>query len=133
MDGSAALAWALPDESSRAAEGLLERLSPGDVFWVPALWWYEIANALLSAERRGRLPEAAALRAFEFYGRLPLRVDEVPDAVSAARCHALAREHRLSAYDASYLELAGRRGIALASLDKRLRFAAGKAGVEIRH
>jgi predicted nucleic acid-binding protein len=131
LDSSVALAWAFPDEGSARAERLLARASRRDGFWVPALWWYEIANALTMAERRGRLPEADRLRLTELFGMLPLHTDTFLDSDIAWRLHVLAREYALSAYDAAYLELAQRRGLALATLDRRLSRAARLAGVRV--
>ncbi|MEI9478624.1 MAG: type II toxin-antitoxin system VapC family toxin [Deltaproteobacteria bacterium] len=58
LDASIALAWALPDEASDQADRFLSRVTAKDVLWVPSLWWYEVANALVVAERRKRLTEA---------------------------------------------------------------------------
>lgn len=126
-----ALAWALPDEKSAAAEKFMEQVSKDSTIamLVPALWWYEIANALTSARRRQRLSEADAVRLVELYGQLPLQTDASLGSESAWRHHALAIEHGLSAYDAAYLELAQRSGAGLASLDERLCAAARKAGL----
>ena len=129
IDSSIALAWALPDETSGEAERFLKRISTGDLFWVPALWWYEIANALLTAQRRKRLTEAARVRLMELYRRLPVRTDPALDSDAIVRFHTLALEHNLSAYDAAYLDLAQRRGLRLATVDRVLRLAARKAGV----
>lgn len=129
LDASLALSLGLPDESSARAERFLRELAPRTPLWVPSLWWYEIANALLAAERRKRLSEAAGLGLLELYRSLPLETDaaEGPDVLW--RLRALGREHGLSAYDAAYLELAARRQSGLASLDKALVSAARKAGV----
>ena len=68
LDASLALAWALPDETSIQAERFLNRLTAKDVLWVPSLWWVEIANALIVAERRKRLTEADGTRLKKLYG-----------------------------------------------------------------
>jgi predicted nucleic acid-binding protein len=70
LDSSVALAWVLPDETSSRADRLLDAASPRSVFWVPALWWYEVADALTMAQRRKRLREADRVRAAELYGLL---------------------------------------------------------------
>jgi predicted nucleic acid-binding protein len=62
LDCSVALAWALPDEGSSRAEKFLAGLSPDSALWVPALWWYETSNALVTAERRHRLQEGESRR-----------------------------------------------------------------------
>lgn len=133
LDCSMALAWGLPDETSRRADRFFAQLTPETVLWVPALWWYEVANAVTVAQRRHRLSEADAMRLIELYGMLPIRTDVHlnPDAVW--RFARLAEEFTLSAYDAAYLELAERRGLALATLDRRLITAAEAAGVAIVH
>jgi predicted nucleic acid-binding protein len=131
LDCSLALAWALPDESSERADRFLAQASRKIIFWVPALWWYEITNALTMAQRRHRLSEADRTRMIELFGLLPIQTDTLlnPDAVW--RFHGLAQEHHLSAYDAAYLELAHRRGLGIATLDRLLVRAARKAGVKV--
>jgi predicted nucleic acid-binding protein len=131
IDSSIALAWALPDETSKEAERFLSRISMRSVLWVPALWWYEMANALLMAQRRKRLTEAEKIRLMELYRKLPIRSDMMLDSDSMWRFHTLAIEYNLSAYDASYLELAQRRGIGLATVDRPLRLAAQRAGIKV--
>lgn len=133
LDCSLALAWALPDETSKRADRFLAELPNGSLLWVPALWWYEVSNALTMAQRRRRLTESEARRIVELYEALPLQTDAnlSPDAMW--RFLALAKEHILSAYDTAYLELAQRKGIGLATLDKRLAGAARKAGIQVPH
>lgn len=133
LDCSLALAWALPDETSKRADRFLTRLSRTDVLWVPALWWYEIANALTMARRRQRLREADYVRLVELYGMLPVQTDVHLNSDTVRRFQALAQEYGVSAYDAAYLELAQRRRIGLATLDHRLLAAAQKAGVKVAH
>jgi predicted nucleic acid-binding protein len=129
IDSSIALAWALPDETSKEAERFLSRLSIRSILWVPALWWYEMANALLMAQRRKRLTEAGRIRLMELYRKLPIRTDMMLDSDIMWRFHTLAMEYNLSAYDAAYLELAQRRGLGLATVDQHLHGAAQKAGI----
>ena len=129
IDSSIALAWALPDERSKEAERFLSRVSIQSVLWVPALWWYEVANALLMAQRRKRLTEAGRIRLMELYRKLPIRTDMMLDSDIMWRFHTLALEYNLSAYDAAYLELAQRRGLGLATVDHHLHGAAQKAGI----
>jgi predicted nucleic acid-binding protein len=133
LDSYVALAWALPDEASSRADRLLAGARRGSVFWVPALWWYEVADALTVAQRRGRLAEADRVRIIELYGMLPIQTDSAPDVNTVWRLNALAEEHALSAYDAAYLELAQRRGLRMATLDQRLIRAARRTGVRIAH
>ena len=131
LDCSLALAWALPDETSDRAERLLAQLSPESTLWVPALWWYELANALLTAQRRKRLAEADRLRAMQLYGALPIQTDTLLNPHTVGRLHALGKEYGLSAYDASYLDVAQRRDLELATLDHPLMTAARRAGIRL--
>ena len=93
---------------------------------VPSVFWHELRNLLLSAERRGRIDENHADASMARLRRLPIySVDDADDHVVMA----LARAHRLTAYDAGYLALAIREGCVLASLDRRLNDAAVAEGV----
>lgn len=130
IDSSFALAWALPDESSTRADRFLGRLGEDDLLWVPVLWWYEVANALLMAQRRRRISEADRLAMIQLYERLPIHADAHVTVHTIRQIQSLALSHRLSAYDAAYLELAMRKNLALATMDKALLQAARAAGVE---
>ena len=131
LDSSFALAWALPDETSEQADRFFNRIKGKYTFWVPTLWWYEISNALIMAQRRRRLTEPDRIRLIEIYETLPIQTDVLlgPDIIR--RFHALAQDHGLSAYDTAYLELAQRKGFELATLDQNLIKAARKAGVKV--
>ena len=131
VDSSIALALALPDEASEHADHFFGRITGGSVLWVPALWWYEMANALIGAQRRKRLTERDRMRLIELYRMLPIQTDTVLDPDAMHRFQTLAMEHELSAYDAAYLELAQRKGLGLATLDQRLQSAALRAGVKV--
>lgn len=130
VDASITLSWLLPDEQRSEAQAAIRQVR-GDVGLAPAGWPIEVTNGLLLAERRQRItPEQtdallARLRA------VAIRVAEAPDRTSVDAILSLAREHRLTAYDASYLELALRERAAIASLDDRLKAAARRAGVGI--
>lgn len=129
VDASVALAWCFEDEASSDAEASLERLLAEGAI-APAHWPLEIANALRSAERRGRVAESdmAKLRAM----LISLPVEVVPVELSTALSVIdTARTHDLSAYDATYLHLAEVRGLGLATIDERLRTACQSAGVPL--
>lgn len=116
VDASVAAAWILPDEHSTSAEALKIEIAERSMM-VPTLWWAETRNLLLMAERRGRIDEAVTVKALAQLARLPVAFDSEPEEGALL---SLARAHQLSAYDALYLELARRKGSALATLDKRL-------------
>ncbi len=130
IDPSMALAWALPDEVSEDADQFLGQVESGSVFWVPPWGWYEITNALLMAQRRKRLSEVGRIRLIELYRGRPIETDMALDSDTIGRLSALSTEYNISAYDAAYLELAQRRGMGLATVDRRLRSAAQNAGVK---
>jgi predicted nucleic acid-binding protein len=94
---------------------------------VPALWWFEVRNILVINERRKRLTESDSAAFLTKLGRLRFTIDRSPGEADVLM---LARRHRLSVYDASYLELALRDGISLATLDNQLVSAASAAGSE---
>lgn len=124
-DASVAAAWVLPDEEAALADLALDRLGR-DAAQVPDVFWHELRNLLLSAERRGRIDRSHADASMERLRRLPIRC---PGEADDRHVMALARDHGLTAYDASYLALAIREGCALASLDRRLIEAATAEGV----
>lgn len=124
-DASIAGAWLLPDEEATLAEEALNRLAD-ETACVPSLFWDEVRNLLLSAERRGRVVPGYADASMARIRRLPFQ-----SAWEAEDRHILqlARTHGLTAYDASYLALAVREGCPLVSLDYRLNAAARAEGV----
>ena len=124
-DASVAAAWVLPDEEAAVADLALDRLGE-ETATVPEVFWHELRNLLLSAERRGRIDARHADASMARLRRLRI---VCPGEVGDREVMALARAHRLSAYDASYLALAVREGCALASLDRRLNEAAAAEGV----
>jgi predicted nucleic acid-binding protein len=126
LDASAALAWMLPEESP-AAEQARARIATDNAL-VPALWWFELRNGLIINERRGRITEDEAA---DFLHRVDQFAIAVDDAPGGAALMALARRHRLTAYDAAYLELALREGVPLATLDGSLAAAARAEGVPV--
>ena len=129
LDASVTLAWCFDDESTPAAWALLDRLrtTPGHV---PALWELEIGNILLGAERRRRITQARAAMFLGILGELDIRVD--PDHPGRAFRDVLpiARAQRLTTYDATYLELAMRLGLPLATKDSTLLRAANAVRVK---
>jgi predicted nucleic acid-binding protein len=120
LDASIAACWAFEDEDHPTATLALERIR-SDEARVPSLWWFEVRNTLIVNERRGRLAEADTATFLRGLSRLGVTVDRSPE---EAGVMTLARKHRLTVYDASYLELAQRETLALATLDADLMRAA---------
>ena len=129
IDGSAALGFLMPDEQAPGALAALDALDDGVPAYVPAHWRIEVANGLLTAERRKRISQAAASEALQALFSLPIEIDEETARHVAGAIIGLARQYRLTVYDAAYLELAMRRGATLATGDAALAKAAKAAGV----
>ena len=129
LDCSVAIRWCLPDESNAYADAVLILLSTDTEAVVPSIWWLEIVNVLLVAERRRRTTEVQTLEALAVLRALPIIVDANTAERSTSETLALAREYNLAAYDAAYLELARREGLLLATIDNRLSAAARDCGV----
>jgi predicted nucleic acid-binding protein len=127
VDASVTACWAFRDEDHPVADAALERLRADDAA-APALWWFEVRNILVVNERRRRLAEADSAAFLRDLARLPILLDRTPQEGEVLR---LARTHRLSAYDAAYLELARRTGVALATLDAALVRAARAEAVPL--
>jgi predicted nucleic acid-binding protein len=127
LDASIALCWALADEDSDIAAKALAFAQTGQVL-VPTIWWFEVRNALIMNERRGRMTDADTTQFLRLLERLPIAVDRLPDESVVL---SLVRRHRLSVYDASYLELAVRSRAPLATLDAALAKAAEEEGVSV--
>lgn len=130
LDASLTLAWHFFDEKSSKTEALLERASDEGIV-VPGHWFLEVANSLISGERRKRTTTDLSARFVEWLGSLPIEIDTLDDRAIFSLIMPLARAHRLSVYDGLYLELAERRGLPLATLDEALAAAAKAIGVEV--
>lgn len=130
LDASVALAWCFADESSESADHALDRLEHDEAL-VPTIWPLDVANGLRTAERRGRLDLADLSHVRELLVSLPVQVESVTLDAALGEVIDIARQLDLTAYDAAYLALAARHGIALASVDERLRRACRDAGVEL--
>ncbi|MCU0578297.1 MAG: type II toxin-antitoxin system VapC family toxin [Desulfobacterota bacterium] len=128
VDTSVVMSWCFQDETNPLTDFILDSLVRATAF-VPAIWPLEIGNVLLVAERRQRLNEAGTARFLSLLSDLPIVVEQEPPERMFKEILALAREHRISSYDASYLDLAMRKGLALATLDKNLKAAAQRSRV----
>ena len=128
VDSSATLAWVYSEETTEAISEVLDRLIDRGA-WVPALWRLEVANVLEMNVRRGRHPAAFRDAALADLAALPIAIDAETDRQAWGATLRLAARHRLTLYDAAYLELAQRRGLPLATLDRELRVAGTAEGV----
>lgn len=130
LDTSVALSWFFADEVGEYSTAVLESFIDCEAI-VPSLWPLEVANVLLVAERRKRCSEADAVRFVELLENLPIVIDSATADRALQQTYRLAREHGLTSYDASYLELSMRLGLPLATKDEQLVAAATGAGVAI--
>jgi len=130
LDSSIALAWCFADEQDAYADAIAARFPDLEAV-VPALWHLEVANAFLMGERRGRNTPVDTVQWTGSLASLPIAIDDQTMARAWTDTVNLARLHNLTAYDATYIELALRRGLPLATLDAKMRAAAIAAGVAI--
>ena len=127
LDSSVTLSWFFEDERTPATASILERVvEQGAV--VPAIWRLEVANALQSGLRRGRVDAAFRDATLSDLGQLDIVSDPDTDSHAWAETLQLADRFRLTLYDAAYMELAQRRHLPLATLDRELRMAAKALG-----
>ena len=130
LDSSATLAWLYQEESTAAIREVFTRIVE-DGAWVPALWKLEVANVLEISGRRGRHSAAFRDASLADLALLPIRLDPETNQHAWSTTLGLAERHNLTLYDAAYLELAKRRSLPLATLDRDLRRAADAEGVPL--
>jgi len=129
LDASSALGWMVDTPTPPVALRALHLLQGGAIGVVPDLWYYEVTNALIMAERRGRVTAQVVSGHINDLERLAAFLELSPTTPSALA--AAARHSGLTAYDAAYYELAMRRNLPLATLDDKLRAAAQSAGIQL--
>lgn len=130
VDNSVVMAWCFEDEARGYADAVLDCLEGGEAV-VPAIWPLEVGNVLLVAERKRRLGKADVVRFLELVGGLPISVEQESPERMLTTIVTLARDLRLSTYDASYLDLAMRSGLPIATQDHSLMKAARKCRVPV--
>ncbi|WP_438749228.1 type II toxin-antitoxin system VapC family toxin [Pararhizobium sp. O133] len=127
VDASIVAAWLLPDEENDLAEKARSAMIDKDAL-APDLLWHEIRNILVIAERRNRVAEDGIANLIVNLRRVPLRIVDMNDDLRIVQ---LARDHRLSGYDATYLALAITENLPLVTLDKKLVNAARAVGLPL--
>ncbi len=124
------MAWCFSDEASKYADIVLDSLERHEAL-VPAIWPLEVGNVILAAEHRKRLTESDSIRFLNLINDLPITVQqETPDRM-LREIFALARKCYISSYDASYLDLAMRNGVPIATQDTVLKKAAKRCHVPL--
>lgn len=131
LDCSVTMTWLFEHEATSATDELLERLCGPEKAVVAQHWVLETANVLLGAERSKKKTAADTTHFLALLGKLAIESDAHTEHHATTTTLALGRRHKLSSYDAAYLELAMRLGLPLATLDKNLRKAAGAEGIAV--
>jgi predicted nucleic acid-binding protein len=130
VDNSVVLAWCFENEASAYADSVLNHFEHAKAV-VPAIWPLEICNVLLAAEQEMHLTPTDSTRFISLLSDLPITVEQESVPRMQGEIFSLARKQELSSYEASYLDLAMRLGLPLATVDERLRTAAGRCQVPI--
>lgn len=128
LDCSLTMAWCFEDESTDYSEHILD-IATQTTMIVPAIWPLEIANVLTIAERKKRILPSKATAFKESLDMFLIEIDGGLLQKPIGTILELTRETGLTAYDACYLELAIRKNLPLATLDKELKKAAHKMKV----
>ena len=128
VDCSLAIGWLFDQQADDYTEATLQALTQSSAI-APRWWLVETLNVLLALERRERLSVGKAVEALRLLQRLPVQLRDTQ--TSIFELHALANRHRLTSYDALYLDMALATGLPLATRDKALRQAATESGVGV--
>ena len=129
VDCSITLPWFLEDERTKFTDQILNAIHEAE-YWVPSIWRLEMVNGLLMAERRKRIDKGWRIESVDQAARLNVRVDPTQPSMTAVAN--LADRHRLTAYDAAYLELAMRQKFGLITQDHDLARAADLEGLPLQ-
>jgi predicted nucleic acid-binding protein len=130
VDASVGIAWVYQSQATPETDHLLNQVAAGATVVVPGLWFFEMSNILLIAQRRHRLTVGQRKAAMEKLTAMQLTVDEEGTRNAFGKTSELAEKYGLTIYDATYLELALRRSLPLASRDEALRNAAKQCGLK---
>ena len=130
LDASITMAWCFEDEATPAAEEVLDQVVETNAI-VPAIWRFEVGNALQMAIRRKRINEIFRDDALAKLLTMPISIDPETDAHAWSTALRLSERFGLTLYDAAYVELAQRRSLPLATLDQEMRAAASALNIEL--
>lgn len=130
VDASVGFGWVHQSQATPETDQLLNEVAAGARVVVPALWYLEMSNVLLMAQRRHRLNASQRKSALEKLTAMQFTIDEEGTRHAFGRTSELAEKHGLTIYDATYLELACRRSLPLATRDETLRKAARQCGLK---
>lgn len=131
LDASFALTWCFQDEVTAITDAQLDALINGAIAIAPPIWPLEVANAIRTAERRGRLRSQQTDEFMDLVCGLPIEIAQISSTHTFRSVFRLAQEQGLTVYDASYLYLAAEMNLPLATLDRLLRSSAVRIGVRL--
>ena len=130
IDCPFAAALFLPDEKSNRVNSFFQNFSKTDMLCVPSLWWYEITNVLIVAERRERITYSNASKIISLFEEFEIETDTRHGSIYSKELFEIAKSNHLSVYDASYIELALRINGGIASLDRQLLEIIDRLGIK---
>ena len=125
------MAWCFEDQSTPYTDSVLQTFIDGRSAFVPAIWRLEVVTAIVVAERRKKIAPVKTAKFLQDLRQFTITVDVDGLDETLGAVFDLARRYQRSAYDASYLELAARRGLAFATKDEPLRKAAQELGLSV--
>ena len=128
LDASVAITWAMRDEDHSTADLAFQKLQTDSSAVVPAIWWYEIRNVLLANERRNRISPEDSIQFLSDLSGFEIELRPVENSQSTIE---VARQQKLSVYDAAYLALAVDLRLPIATLDEALQSAARSVNVPL--
>ncbi len=129
LDCSVFMSWCLNEKTIKESSKILKSITRHTIV-VPSLWCYEVTNVLTMAVRKNKLTVAQTHNLMNDIHLLPIEFDK-PTVENISNIFSIADQHKLSAYDASYIELALRKNIKLASFDKEVVKTAEKLGIHM--
>ncbi|MFM8858660.1 MAG: type II toxin-antitoxin system VapC family toxin [Methylocystis sp.] len=130
LDASTTLSWYFDDETTPVTDAVLEQVASGGAV-TPSLWRLEVANALQMALRRKRITRSYRDEVLTQPRDMPISIDFETDAQAWTATLSLSERFSLTLYDATYLELAQRQNLPLATLDQELRAAAKALEIKV--
>ncbi len=130
LDCSVAVSWCFEDEYSKHAEEILTLLSSMKAI-VPSIWPLEVSNVLCMSERHKRINNEKCNKFLDILSSLPIELDMGHTSMFNKRIISITNNQQISAHDASYIELALRYNIPLASFDKKLCVVAKSEGIKL--
>jgi predicted nucleic acid-binding protein len=130
VDMSVVLAWLFDEQQTPQSLDVLRSVEIEGLL-VPPLWWTELENGILSGERRGRVNAEHSAAFVQLVRALPIETDDAPRHRVIDHVLDLGRTHQLTAYDATYIELAQRAHATLCTFDEDMRRCAAALRIEL--